>query len=107
MALVVPRSSSHLARPHRQERLGSFQRLDLRLLVEAEHESSFRRVEVEPDDIANLLHKERVRREFERLLAMRLEPEGLPDPRHRGTTDPYLRSERAKAPVAGVAGHRR
>src|SRR5262249_27416893 len=38
------------------------QRLDLRLLIGTQHEGAVRRIQVEPDDIAHLLHKERVLR---------------------------------------------
>src|SRR6267378_2087996 len=42
-----------------------------------------RRIEIEADDVANFLDKLRVRRELERVNAMGLQPEGLPDSRDR------------------------
>ena len=48
------------ARHHRQHGLGAVQGLDLRLLVDAEHGRVFRRVVVQPDDIDDLLHEQRV-----------------------------------------------
>jgi len=55
VAHVVVGPALHLSRPHRQKRLRPVQRLDLRLLVGAEHQSLVRRVEVEPDDVPDLL----------------------------------------------------
>lgn len=45
----------------RQRRLGSVQRLDLRLLVDAEHDcATTRRIQVQPDDVGDLLRELRV-----------------------------------------------
>ena len=44
-----------VAQAHRQQRLGAIQGLDLRFLVNAEHECLVGRVEVEPDDVSYLL----------------------------------------------------
>ncbi len=65
MAHVVVRTSLNLARAHRQQGLCSVERLDLGLLINAEDERPFRRVEVEANDVAYLLDKERVSRELE------------------------------------------
>ena len=54
------------------------QRLNLRLLVHAEHQGMVRRIDVQPDDIAHLLAQLRVWRQLEGLAAMRLQPKGLP-----------------------------
>jgi hypothetical protein len=42
---------------HGQQRLGSVERLDLRLFVDAEHQGSVGRVEVETHDVADLFHE--------------------------------------------------
>ncbi len=55
------------------------QRLNLRLLVHAEHQGMVRRIDVQPDDIAHLLDQLRVWRQLEGLAAMRLQPKGLPN----------------------------
>jgi hypothetical protein len=39
---------------HRQARLGAVERLNLRLLVDRQHETMGRRVEIQPDDVAQL-----------------------------------------------------
>jgi hypothetical protein len=54
MPLVVMGPSLGLPRPHRQQRLGTIQRLDLRFLIDAEHQRAIRRVEVKADDVADL-----------------------------------------------------
>ena len=55
VSLVVVRHPLRLAGLDRQRRLGAIERLDLRLLVNTEHQRAFGRVEVEPDDIDDLL----------------------------------------------------
>ena len=78
----------------RQHRLGAVERLDLGLLIHAQHQGALGRVEVETDDVADLLHEQWVGGELEGLGAMRLQAEGAPDPRDRGLGEP------------GLAGHR-
>jgi hypothetical protein len=73
MAEVVVGSAFDLARTHRQEGLGPVERLDLGLLIDAEHHCPFRRVEIEADNVPHLLDEQRVSREFEGLRAMGLE----------------------------------
>ena len=50
----------HLARPHRQQRLGPIQGLDLTLLVHTQHQSAVRRIQIQPDDIADFLDEQQV-----------------------------------------------
>ena len=57
MPLVVMGAPLNLPRPHRQQRLGTIQRLDLRFLIDAEHQRPIRRVEIETDDVAHLLEE--------------------------------------------------
>ena len=68
------------ARHHRERRLGPGQGLDLGLLVHRQHDRALGRVQVEPDDVEDLLHEQRVVGQLERLGAVRLELERLPDP---------------------------
>ena len=69
---------------HRERRLAARQRLDLGLLVHTQHHRGLGRVEVEPDDVIDLLHKQRVIGQLEVLAAMWLQLKGLPDPPDRG-----------------------
>ena len=82
-AFVVVGGALGGAREHRQDRRGAVERLDLGLLIDAQHDGALGRVEVEPDDVADLLDEQRVLGELPRLLAVRLQPERLPDPVHR------------------------
>ena len=61
VAHVVMGAPLDLSGPHGKKRPGAIQRLDLALFVDAEHERALRRVKVEADDVAHLLHKQRVR----------------------------------------------
>ena len=72
------------ARHHRERRLGSGQRLHLGLLVHAQHHGGLGRVQIQPDDVIDLFHEQRVVGQLEPVGAMRLELERLPDPPDRG-----------------------
>jgi hypothetical protein len=61
-------------RPNGQDRRGPVQRLDLALLIDAQHDRRLGRVEVEPDDVADLGPQFRVGGELERLRPPRLQP---------------------------------
>ena len=63
----------HAAQAHGQSWLSSIQRLDLCLLIDAEHHRPVRRVQVRADDVPYLLNEERVDRE---LAAVRLPRSG-------------------------------
>ena len=102
MPLVVVGAPLGLAGPHRQQRLGAVQRLDLALLVDAQHHRAIRRIEIEPDDVAHLLHEQRIGRELEGLDAMRLQPEGLPDAMDGRGRMADRRRHGAQAPVRGA-----
>ena len=73
VALVVVGHRAGPARLHRQRRLGAVQRLDLGLLVHAQHDRLLRRVQVQPDDVDELLLEPRVVGELERLDPVRLQ----------------------------------
>ncbi len=81
---VVVRLSLGYTRPHRKDRLRSIEGLDLGLLVDAQHNSSFGRRHIEPDHISNFFNKERIRRVLESLRSVRLQSKGLPNAMHRG-----------------------
>ena len=102
MALVVMGAPLGHARQHRFDRLGAVERLDLALLVDTEHQRALRRRQIEPNDIADLLHEERVRRQLERLGAVRLQAERTPDAPDRGMRQPGRLCHRAQRPVGRV-----
>ena len=61
---------------------GAVERLDLGLLVHARHQRPLRWIEVEPDDVTDLGHEQRVLRQLPRILLVRSQSEHPPDPRH-------------------------
>ena len=65
MALVIVRAPLRHARQHRQDRLCTVERLDLALLVDAEHQRTIRRREIEAYDVADLVHEVRIARQLE------------------------------------------
>jgi len=83
----------------REDRLGSLERLDLRLFVEADNHGLGGRVQVEADDIADLGFGIRVGGELERLDAMRLHSVSLPDPVDGGMGDTDAIRDFARAPM--------
>ncbi|MDA9493664.1 hypothetical protein XI08_32320 [Bradyrhizobium sp. CCBAU 11361] len=58
MTLVVVGNAFDVAESHRKHGLGSFESLNLTLLIDAKHHGLVRRIELEPDHIAQLLDKE-------------------------------------------------
>ena len=63
--LVVVGHGAGAALLHRQAGLGAVERLDLALLVDREHDGVRRRIDVEPDDVAQLVGEVRVVGELE------------------------------------------
>src|SRR5690606_15008559 len=69
VALVVVGGPCRGGRQHRQRGRGAVERLDLGLLVHREHRGGDRRVHVQGDDVADLVHELRVRGDLELVLA--------------------------------------
>jgi hypothetical protein len=64
---VVVGLSRGYPRHQRQHRRRTIERLNLRLLVDAQHDRGLGRIEIQPDDVADLVDEPRVRGELERL----------------------------------------
>ena len=77
--LVIMSAPLGLARPHRQQWLGSIERLNLGLLIDTKHDGVFWRINVQPDNVTHLLDQQWVGRQLERFGPMRLQTEGSPD----------------------------
>ena len=54
MPEIIVGDAFHIAEPHGQDRLAAFQRLDLALLVHAQHQGMVRRVEIQPHDVGSV-----------------------------------------------------
>ena len=85
--LVVVRHRAGPALLQRQARLGAVERLDLALLVDRQHDGVGRRIDVEPDDVAQLGGELRVVGELELPHPVRLQAVGAPDALHRADAD--------------------
>jgi len=94
------------AGPQGQDRTRPIQGLHLTLLVHTEHYRVIRGVQVQPHEVAHLLHEKGIGRKLEGLGSMRLQPEGSPDAGDRGARQLRCPSHRARAPVGGL-GRRR
>ena len=81
MAHVVVRVPLGLPRPQRQDRRAAIERLNLRLLIDAQDQGAVRRMQIQPDDVADLLDEQRVLRQLEGLGPVRLQGERAPDAR--------------------------
>ena len=62
---VIESAPLGLAGTHRQNRLSAVERLDLALLVNAQHQGPFRWVKIQADDVADLLDEQRITRQLE------------------------------------------
>jgi len=83
----------------RQSRLCPIQRLNLALLIHAEHHCLLRRIRIQAHHIGHLLRKLRIARQFESLRAMRLQLMGAPDIVDRGLADALALRHGAATPV--------
>ena len=72
MAGVVVGQRGGLTLGQRQARLGALQRLDLRLLIDRQHQGMLGRVHVQPDHVLDLLDELGIARELEGAHPMRL-----------------------------------
>lgn len=78
---------------------------DLTLLVDTQHHRLQWRIEVQADDVANLVNEQRIARELEGFLPMRLQAKGSPDSRHRSLRKTHFPSHRARTPVRRFCGY--
>jgi hypothetical protein len=104
VALVVVRAALRHAR---QQRLAAIERLNLGLLVDAQHQRALRRVQVQADDVSHLLDEQRVLGELPVLDAVRLQPERPPHPGHRRLRDARHVGHLTRRPVRAPIRRRR
>ena len=60
------------------------------------------RVEVEPDDVAHLVDKQRIAGQFEAFQAVQLQPEGAPDASDARGRDAAVPRHPARTPMRGI-----
>ena len=101
MAHVVVAGPRRGAGQHREHRCGAVERLDLSLLIDAEHQRPFGRVEVQADDVADLGHEQRILGQLPRILPVGSQSERPPHPRHHRLRQTQMLSHRPRGPVCG------
>jgi hypothetical protein len=99
VADVVVGTAFDQVRLHREHGRGALQRLDLRLLVTAQHSSVLRRVQVQPDNVEDLRLQLRIGREPERARPPRLDPIRPPRLGDRRVANLQPCSQQARRPV--------
>lgn len=99
VAFIVVGAPLGDARRQRQDGLRAVQRLDLALLIATQHHRHQRWIKIERHDVAHLLHEHRVGGRLEGFLAVRLQPERLPNARDHALREPRGTCHRARAPV--------
>ena len=102
MALVVVRHGAEPALLQRQVRLGAIESLDLALLVEQKHDGVGRRIDIEPDHVAQLVDEVRIVRELELPITVRLKPVCLPDAPDRAGADAARPCHQIGGPMGGL-----
>ena len=102
MAEIAMGDAFDIAEPQRQDRPRALQRLNLAFLIDTEDQGGLGRIEVEPDNIADLLHKERIGRQGKAGRAMRLDAEQGEVPLHRALANAGFGRHRADTPVGAA-----
>src|SRR3979411_1424764 len=100
----LPNQGAGAALLHRHPRLSAVERLDLRLLVDREHDRVRRGVDVEADYRTQLGDELRILGQLETAHPVRVQPMRLPDPLHRRNADPDCLGHEASGPMRGFAG---
>ena len=103
MALVLVGHGAGLALLQGQAGLGSVERLDLALLVDAQHDGVGRRIDVEPHHVAQLVDELRVGGELEPPHPVGLEAVGAPETLHRADGDAGFLRHHGGSPVGRPA----
>ena len=91
---------------HRQAGLRPVQRLNLTLLVDAQHHRLVRRIQVHPHHVRQFLDKPLVLGQLECIDPMGLKTVRVPYPLHRRFADPLGFCHRTHGPMRGIARYR-
>src|SRR5260370_37828518 len=97
--LLLAQAEGAAALLHWQTGLGAVKCLYLALLVHAQHQRVFRRIQIQPDDRFQFAGELRTVADSEAGDAMRLETVGLPYPSYRGVGDAHFACHRAPRPL--------
>ena len=102
MPIVLEAVAFGPPRAKRQHRVEAIKGLNRGLLIDTEHRSVLRRIDVESDHIGGLALEVRVIRGHVALQPMRLKPGAPPDSRDHHVIDPQGPRQLAAAPVSGA-----
>lgn len=105
MAFIVVRLTLRQAGAQRQNRGGAVQSLNLALLIYAQYQCTFGRIQIQTHDVPDLFLKVRIVGQLELLHTMGLHIVTLPDSVNDSSGDPQLACQHPHTPVrAAVAG---
>src|SRR5580658_100274 len=104
VALVIVRHRAAATFLQRQARLSAIQGLNLALLVQAQHQSFLRWIQIQPDNVGQFLQKFRIPRELKSTTQMRLEIVQLPQPIYRIFAHPLRLCHRPATPMRHARG---
>ncbi len=99
VAFVIVGAALGLPGQHREDRLAAAQRLNLALLIHAQHQGMMRRIQVQAHDVAHLVDQQRIIGQLERFAAMGSQSERPPDAADRRLTQSGPRCQRTTAPM--------
>ena len=106
VALIVMGHCSGTPFLQGQAGLGSVQSLNLALFIHREHDGVLRRIDIEPDDVAQRRGELRIVGELELLDLGRLKTVGAPDALNRAGADAASLSHHRRGPVRGFSRRR-
>jgi hypothetical protein len=105
MAFIVVRLTLRQAGAQRQNGSSAIQSLNLTLLIHAQYQGTFGRIQIQANDVPDLFLKARIVGQFELLHTVWLHIVTLPDPVNDGSGNPQLSRQHPHTPVrAAVAG---
>jgi hypothetical protein len=104
VTLIVMRHGPGAALLHRQAGLGTVERLDLGLFVDAEHQGVGGRIDIEADDVAHLGGELGIVGKLEHANPVRRQAVRFPDALHRGEADAGDLRHGAAGPLCRLAG---
>ena len=104
VAFVVVRHRPGAARLHRQPRLGAVERLDLALLIDGQNDRMGGRIDIKPDNVAQLVDQPRAVGKLELMDPVRLETMRAPDALDGTRADTNGFRHHSSSPVGRLGG---
>ena len=101
MAFIVMGHRGSASLFKREAGLGAIQRLDLTLLIGAEHQGMLWRIEIQAHHVMEFLKEPRILTELEGAHQVGLQPMGFPDSSDQGSIGAEMVSQRPEGPVRG------